>query len=147
VFPLKSALTQIPKVIEGMLRDYKDDLEQAWANLQENESLNIGLSAKVGFDKKGIPACEVGISFVKEKVKDSVTFNWDDKQENLFKMVKGIDDHLKKDHTSMTIKGDDGTSVTLGSPINQTVPDSELPEDTNEFYTRARERKQMEVEP
>ena len=60
------------------------------------------------------PACEVTIAFIKEKIKGSVVFNWNDKQDGLFKLVKGIDDGLKKDHTSMTISSPDGKSITFG---------------------------------
>jgi len=118
---LKSALIQIPEKIKGLLNDYAIDLEEAWSNLGENEALNVNLSAKIGFDKTGKPACEVIISFIKEKIKGSIIFNWDDKQGGLFKeeqefitIVKGMDDRLKKDHTSMTISLSDGESVTLG---------------------------------
>ena len=110
---MKAALVLIPEKINGLLTDYADDLEEAWLNLGENESLNINLSAKIGFDKHSKPACEVTISFIKEKIKGSVTFTWGN-QENLFKVVKGIDDSLKKDHTSMTISSSSGKSVTLG---------------------------------
>ena len=111
---MKSALVIIPEKISGLLNDYAKDLEEAWANLGENDSLNINLSAKVGFDKHNKPACEVTISFVKEKIKGSVTFNWNDNQQALFKVVKNMDDKLKKDDMSMTIKTNDGKSVTLG---------------------------------
>ena len=109
---MKAALIQIPEKIKGLLNDYATDLEEAWGNIAEGESLNINLSAKIGFDKHNKPACEVTISFIKEKIKGSVIFNWDG-QNNLFKTVKGMDDELKKDHTSMTISSD-GRSVTLG---------------------------------
>ena len=110
---MKAALILIPEKINGLLNDYATDLEEAWLNIAEGESLNINLSAKIGFDKYNKPACEVTISFIKEKIKGSVTFNWNDKQDNLFKTIKGMDDRLKKDHTSMTISSD-GRSVTLG---------------------------------
>jgi ribosomal protein L10 len=110
---MKQALILIPEKINGLLTDYADDLEEAWSHLGDNEALNINLSAKIGFDKHSKPACEVTISFIKEKIKGSVTFTWGN-QENLFKVVKGIDDSLKKDHTSMTISSSSGKSVTLG---------------------------------
>ena len=111
---MQQALIQIPEKIQGLLNDYAKDLEEAWANVGEGEALNINLSAKIGFDKHSKPACEVTISFIKEKIKGSVIFNWGDQQNNLFKAIKGVDDELKKDHTSMTISSSDGKSVTLG---------------------------------
>jgi hypothetical protein len=111
---MKQALILIPEKINGLLTDYADDLEEAWSHLGDNEALNINLSAKIGFDKHSKPACEVTISFIKEKIKGSVTFNWGDQQNNLFKVIKGVDDELKKDHTSMTISSSNGKSVTLG---------------------------------
>ena len=111
--PMKQALILIPEKINGLLNDYAKDLEEAWANVGDGESLNINLSAKVGFDKHQKPACEVTISFIKEKIKGSVIFNWGN-QDNLFKAVKRMDDLGKKDHTSMTLSSPDGKSVTLG---------------------------------
>lgn len=81
---MRQALILIPEKINGLLNDYSKDLEEAWANIGENEALNINLSAKIGFDKHQKPACEVTISFIKEKIKGSVTFNWDNHQNSLF---------------------------------------------------------------
>ncbi len=111
---MKAALVLIPEKINGLLNDYVNDLEEAWSHLGESEFLNINLSAKIGFDKHSKPACEVTIAFIKEKIKGSVTFNWDDRQDNLFKTIKGIDDRLNKEGNSMTITGNSGKSVTLG---------------------------------
>ncbi len=72
---MKAALVLIPSKIEGLLNDYQKDLEEAWANVADGETLVINLSAKIGFDKNLKPFCEVGIGFVKEKVKASVCFN------------------------------------------------------------------------
>mgnify|MGYP001444921162 CR=1 FL=1 len=116
---MKSALVLIPEKIQGLLNDYAKDLEEAWANIGAGESLNINLSAKVGFDKHDKPACEVTIAFIKEKIKGSVTFSWDDKQPVLFKMVKDLDTSLKKKGTSMTIAGSDGEVATLGKKVAQ----------------------------
>ncbi len=88
---MKSALILIPQKINELLNSYEKDLEEAWANVGNNESLNINLSAKVGFDKHSKPACEVTISFIKEKIKGSVVFNWSDQQNNLFKKIEKIE--------------------------------------------------------
>lgn len=116
---MKSALVLIPEKIAGLLNDYAKDLEEAWANVGAGESLNINLSAKVGFDKHDKPCCEVTIAFIKEKVKGSVTFNWDDKQPVLFQMVKDLDTSLKKKNTTMTITGGGGEVATLGKKAPQ----------------------------
>ena len=84
---MKAALKIIPEKITGLLNEYSKDIEEAWANVGDNETLNINLSAKIGFDKYSKPACEVTIAFIKEKIKGSVTFNWGDQQNNLFKKV------------------------------------------------------------
>lgn len=81
---MKQALIQIPEKISGLLNDYAKDIEEAWANTGEGEALNINLSAKIGFDKHSKPVCEITISFVKERIKGSVSFNWGN-QDNLFK--------------------------------------------------------------
>ena len=82
---MKAALVLIPEKINGLLVDYADDLEEAWSHVGENEALNVNLSAKIGFDKHNKPACEVTISFIKEKIKGSIIFNWDNHQSSLFK--------------------------------------------------------------
>ena len=76
---MKAALIQIPKKIEELLDSNLEDLEEAWS-ICGDESLNISFLIKVGFDKHSKPICEVGISFVKEKIKDSRSFTWDNKQ-------------------------------------------------------------------
>jgi len=88
---MKQALVLIPEKINGLLNDYATDLEEAWVNIAEGESLNINLSAKIGFDKHNKPACEVTISFIKEKIKGSVVFNWGD-QNNLFSKIEKTDE-------------------------------------------------------
>jgi hypothetical protein len=93
---LKSAVNKIPEKISELLGHHTKDLEEAWANVGSGEALNISFSAKIGFDKQGKPACEVGIAFIKERVKDSVIFNWDDHQANLFELKKGPTEEVRK---------------------------------------------------
>ncbi len=81
-----TAIAKIPEEIENLIVNHKNDLQEAWANIGEGE-LVISFSAKVGI-KNGKGVCEVGISFTKDKVKDSVSFNWDDHQLNLLKVAK-----------------------------------------------------------
>ncbi len=81
---MKSALREIPIEIAKLLESHTNSLEAAWANIGSEDALNISFSAKIGFDKTTKkPICEVGISFVVEKVKDSNTFPWDDHQMKL----------------------------------------------------------------
>lgn len=79
---MKSALIKIPSEISKLIGNHQKDLEEAWANCGE-EPLSISFPVKIGFDKHSKPTCEIGINFVKEKVKDSITFHWDDKQIDL----------------------------------------------------------------
>jgi hypothetical protein len=141
---MKSALTQIPEKIQAMLKDYAGELEEAWARLDE-EPLIVSFGIKIGMDKRGRGTCEIAMNFVAERVKDKTSFFWDDRQGNIMDHIKKVDYKLKKDGMSMTIKATGHDPVTLGAEIppietgiNQTVPDSELPEDKNEFYTRKR---------
>jgi hypothetical protein len=130
---IKGALSVIPNKIQGMLKDYVEDLEQAWTNAGE-EPLTISFSAKIGIQKgtsKNI--CEVSISFTKEKVKDSKTFYWDPNQGELFKTIERIDDRLKKDGTSMTISSPGGESVTLGKK------EADLPDLDEDGYMNPRQ--------
>jgi len=108
---IKGATILIPSKIQAMLKDYSEDLEQAWANAGE-DPLTISFSAKIGVTK-GKNICEVSISFTKEKVKDSVTFEWSANQGELFNHIEKMDDDLRKDGMTMEISsGKD--SVTLG---------------------------------
>jgi len=108
---IKGALSLIPSSIQTMLKNYVDDLEEAWANCGE-EPLTISFSAKIGV-QKGKNICEVGISFTKEKVKDTATFYWNPNQGELFKTIEKMDNNLKKDGTTMEISSG-GKSITLG---------------------------------
>jgi hypothetical protein len=128
---IKGALSVIPIKIQGMLKDYVEDLEQAWTNAGE-EPLTISFSAKIGIQKgtsKNI--CEVSISFTKEKVKDSKTFYWDPNQGELFKTIEGIDSRLKKDGITMEISSE-GKSVTLGK-------EDDLPDRDKDGYMSKRQ--------
>ena len=82
-----NALAQIPNKIGELLESHAVDLTEAWANVGEG-SLDISFSAKIGMNKHGEHVCEVGISFTVERMKDSVTFAWDDKQLNFLKVAK-----------------------------------------------------------
>ena len=93
---MRSAINKIPEKISDLLLTHTTDLEEAWSNIGDNEALNISFSAKIGFDKQGKPACEVGIAFIKERVKDSVIFHWDDHQANLFELKKGPTEEVRK---------------------------------------------------
>lgn len=82
---LKTAAIQIPGKIRELLDLHAKDLHEAWARCGE-EAFSISFPVKIWMDRHGKPACEVGISFVKERVKDSLTFNWDDHQIDLPKI-------------------------------------------------------------
>lgn len=115
---IKGALMLIPNKIQGMLKDYSEDLEQAWVKAGE-EPLTISFSAKIGV-AKGKNICEVSISFTKEKIKDSVTFEWSALQGQLFNTIEKMDSKLKKDGMTMEISSG-GKSVTLGKEAD--LPD------------------------
>ena len=130
---MKSALKQVPEEIRRLILQHQQDLEEAWAPKEADESLLISFSAKIGLDTKGRNICEVSISFVKGRVKDGVKFFWDDRQLPLLKEVEKIDKKLKGDGLSMTFSSPGHEPVTLGA----TDPsESELPEDANPFYTQ-----------
>jgi hypothetical protein len=124
---IKGATILIPSKIQSMLKDYTEDLEQAWANAGE-DPLTISFGAKIGI-VKGKNICEVSISFTKEKIKDTVTFEWSALQGQLFDQIEGIDTRLKKEGTSMTISSPGGKSVTLGKGAD--LPDLDA---GNKFY-------------
>ena len=119
---IKGATILIPSKIQAMLKDYAEDLEEAWANAGE-DPLTISFSAKIGVTR-GKNLCGVSISFTKEKVKDSVTFEWRANQGELFKEIEKIDHRLKEDGVSMTISSPSlpGESITMGK-IEAELPD------------------------
>ena len=131
---IKGATILIPSKIQGMLKDYAEDLEQAWANSGE-DPLTISFGAKIGV-VKGKNICEVSISFTKEKIKDTVTFEWSAQQGELFAHIEKMDADLKKDGITMEISSG-GESVTLGEPD---LPDRD---ENDPFYA---DRKEKEVE-
>lgn len=108
---IKGALLLIPSKIQAMLKDYAEDLEQAWT-LSGEDPLNISFGAKIGISK-GKNICEVSISFTKDKVKDTSTFYWNPNQGELFKTIEKMDANLKKSGMTMEISSE-GKSVTLG---------------------------------
>ena len=81
---MKSAIGSIPGKIAELMGNHVEDLAEAWANCSESEPLNISFSAKISIDK-GKGKCDVSMSFTKEKVKDSTSFEWDDRQLSLLK--------------------------------------------------------------
>lgn len=119
---IKGALIFIPSKINAMLKDYAEDLEQAWTNAGE-EPLTISFSAKIGV-VKGKNICEVSISFTKEKIKDTVTFEWSSLQGQLFDQIEKMDTDLKKDGTTMEISSGE-QSVTLGKKVDLTDLDKD----------------------
>lgn len=76
---MKSALKEIPVKIGELIESYSEDLDKAWLKHEEDEPLTISFGAKV-FVKEGKNQCEVSMSFIAEKIKDKITFPWDDKQ-------------------------------------------------------------------
>ncbi len=76
---MNAALAQVPKKIGDLIVAHGKDLQEAWANCSESDTLSISFPVKICF-KKGKAMCEVGISFVLSKCVDSVEFEWNDKQ-------------------------------------------------------------------
>lgn len=131
---IKGALSLIPSKIQTMLKDYAEDLEQAWTNAGE-DPLTISFSAKIGV-AKGKNVCEVTISFITGRVKDSKTFFWNPNQGQLFDTIEKMDTELKKDGMTMEIiqfdpSGMKGKSVTLGKTNDSILPDLDI---DNPFY-------------
>ncbi len=74
---MKEVLDQIPSKIEKLINGHRVDIEQAFSYLPDEEALTLSFSAKIAI-VKGKKICEVGVSFVKDRVKDSLQFSWDD---------------------------------------------------------------------
>jgi hypothetical protein len=84
VNPFLKGLRKISISVENLIEMHIKDLEEAWANCGDSEPLAISFSVKMGL-KDGRGISEVGISFTKEKVKDSCQVEWDPKQMSLIK--------------------------------------------------------------
>lgn len=106
---MKSALKQIPSKIEELIENHRKDLEEARANCGDSESLVISFPVKIGIDKNSKRVCDVGIQFIKERVKDSITFSWDDSQLSLLKNLRDV-----------CPKGE-GESVTISTPGKEPI--------------------------
>jgi len=76
---LKVALDLIPEKIQGLVKDYAEDLEKAWMKRDDKENLTVSFSVTFSIEK-GQNTCDVSMSFVPEKIKDHSNFTWDDKQ-------------------------------------------------------------------
>ena len=77
-------IEEIKEKIRTLFKEHKEEIEEVWTRRGEEEDLSINMGVKLGI-KEGKNFCVVGMSFVKEKVKDTISFPWDEKQENLFK--------------------------------------------------------------
>ena len=73
---------KIQDEIVNLLSTYHKSIDQAYIK-SEDEILSISLKVKLSPDDEKIKI-EVGISFVSDKVKDSVTVYADEKQQVLF---------------------------------------------------------------
>lgn len=80
---LKTALDLLPEKIQGLINDYVEEIEKAWMNRDETNSLTVNFSAKFYLDQ-GKNCCDVSIAFIPEKIKDHTSFTFDDKQKFLF---------------------------------------------------------------
>lgn len=123
---LELALLGIQEKIGKLIGGHQKEIEEAFAILPDDDPLTINFSAKIAI-VKGKKICEVGISFVKEKIKDSCQFSWEGtplfdaarKEEGLKKIAKELHDGIKKGlrpGESVTIDAG-GKSVTIkGEP-------------------------------
>jgi hypothetical protein len=76
---LKVALDTIPEKIQGLIKDYAEDLEKAWMKRDDKESLTVSFSVTFSIEKSQ-NTCNVAMSFTPEKITDKARFTWDDKQ-------------------------------------------------------------------
>jgi hypothetical protein len=58
---MKVALDLVPEKIGGLIKDYREDLEQAWAKKEDNEDLTVTFSTKF-FIHQGRNTCEVSMA-------------------------------------------------------------------------------------
>jgi hypothetical protein len=85
---LKTALDLVGEKVQGLINDYREDLEKAWLKRDDKEDLTLSFGAKFGLDK-GNNVCIISISFTPEKITDKARFTWDDKQPALPGIEKG----------------------------------------------------------
>jgi hypothetical protein len=80
---IKQMVERLPDEMSSLLQEYERDLEDAWKSIVEGESLAVKFAVDLKRDKNG-PKCKVGITFVKVRIKDAVSFPLDEKQWPLF---------------------------------------------------------------
>ena len=99
---LKTALDLVPEKIQKLIKDYAQQIEDAWLKREEDEGLTISFATKF-FVEKGANVCDVSIAFTPEKIKDHTKFVFDNKQGDLFSkdktepVVDEAGDSLKKE--------------------------------------------------
>ncbi len=76
---LKTALDLLPEKIEGLVSDYREEIQKAWDKRDDAESLTVSFGAKF-YLEQGQNCCDVSIAFTPEKIKDHTRFTFDDKQ-------------------------------------------------------------------
>ncbi len=111
---MKQALILIPDKIQELIEIEKDKLFEAWAARDDGENFSISVGIKLGTDRHGKNVCDISLSFIKEKVKTTTSFTWDDHQLPLITKISEIDQRLKKDGLSMTVSSPGHKPVTLG---------------------------------
>ena len=71
----KFLIDSISEKVKGLLKDHQAEISQAYLKCDEGEALTISISNKLkGSDKTAGILVETSISFVTEKVKDSVKY-------------------------------------------------------------------------
>jgi hypothetical protein len=76
---LKVALDLVPEKVEGLIKDYREQLEAAWLKKEDTDDLTVSFSVKFSIEQ-GKNTCNVTMSFTPEKITDKQKFTWDDKQ-------------------------------------------------------------------
>ncbi len=74
--------------IHELLGEHTQTINDLWKEKGEEEDISISLSVKLRI-KEGQKLCDVGISYIKEKIRESKSFPWDEKQTNLFDKGNG----------------------------------------------------------
>jgi hypothetical protein len=86
---LKVALDLLPEKVQGLIKDYREQLEEAWLKKEDTEDLTINFSVKFSIEQSK-NTCNVSNSehFDMDKKDDGqgywetdkTRFTWDDKQ-------------------------------------------------------------------
>lgn len=83
---MKELIERIGKEIIFLLTEHEEQLVKTWNDLDEGDRLTATIPIKLSRDRN-TPVCEINLSFVALKVKDSTVFTWKDQKDTQIDLI------------------------------------------------------------